>query len=202
MMTKSNKYWEQRFTILEEAQLNKGLKLYEELEEQYRIAISDVEKDISKWYTRFANNNDISLVEAKKLLNTRELEEFKWDVKQYIKYGRENAIDQRWMKELENASARVHVSRLESLKLQIRQQVEVLYGNQLDGVNRLAREIYSEGYYHTAYEIQKGFNIGWDLQPINEKQLQSVISKPWTTDNRTFSDRIWTNKEQLVVKSV
>ncbi len=184
--------------MLEEAQLKKGHDFYNDLEKQYRIAIANVQRQIESWYQRFADNNEISLVEAKKLLSTKELAEFKWDVETYIKYGRENALNQQWMKELENASARFHVSRLEALKLQIQQQIEVLYGNQLDGLDKLARNIYSEGYYHTAYEIQKGFNIGWDLQPINEQQLSAVIFKPWTADGQTFKDRCWTNKQQLI----
>ncbi len=195
---KNDKYWKKRFEILEAAQLQKGHSYYLDLEKQFRIAISNVEKEISKWYVRFAVNNDISLTEAKKLLNTRELAEFKWDVHEYIKFGEKNAMNQLWMKQLENASARVHVSRLEALKVQMQQQIEVLYGNQVDELDKLARNIYSEGYYHTAFEIQKGFNIGWDLQPINENQISAVISKPWTADGKTFSDRIWTNKQQLI----
>ena len=197
-MMKNNKYWQKRIVMLEEAQLKKGHDFYNDLEKQYRIAIANVQRQIESWYQRFADNNEISLVEAKKLLSTKELAEFKWDVETYIKYGRENALNQQWMKELENASARFHVSRLEALKLQIQQQIEVLYGNQLDGLDKLARNIYSEGYYHTAYEIQKGFNIGWDLQPINEQRLSAVISKPWTADGQTFKDRCWTNKQQLI----
>lgn len=38
-------------------------------------------------------NNEISLAEAHRLLNSNELEELKWDVQQYIKYGKENAIN-------------------------------------------------------------------------------------------------------------
>ncbi|MCO8743996.1 phage head morphogenesis protein, partial [Clostridioides difficile] len=134
---KHKDYWRKRFEQLEEAQNNKSVKYYLELEKQYKLAINSIEKDILAWYNRFAKNEGISLLEAKKLLNTRELEEFKWSVEEYIKYGKENAINQKWMKELENASARVHITRLEALKLQIQQQVEVLYGNELDGIDKL-----------------------------------------------------------------
>ncbi|HCU2614087.1 phage head morphogenesis protein, partial [Clostridioides difficile] len=136
---KHKDYWRKRFEQLEEAQNNKSVKYYLELEKQYKLAINSIEKDILAWYNRFAKNEGISLLEAKKLLNTRELEEFKWSVEEYIKYGKENAINQKWMKELENASARVHITRLEALKLQIQQQVEVLYGNELDGIDKLMR---------------------------------------------------------------
>lgn len=195
---KNSEYWKKRMEILEAAQLQKGQAYYADLEKQFRITSTNIEKEISNWYQRFAINNNISMAEAKKLLNTRELTEFKWDVHEYIKFGEKNAMNQLWMKQLENASARVHVSRLEALKVQMQQQIEVLYGNHTDGLDKLLRDIYSDGYYHTAFEIQKGFNIGWDLHDLNSNQLDKVLSKPWTTDGKTFSDRIWTNKQQLV----
>ncbi|WP_438349924.1 minor capsid protein [Paenibacillus sp. FA6] len=197
-MAPKSSYWQKRFIKLQEAQLNKGQAYYFELEQQYKIAEASVEKDIARWYQRFADNNEISLVEAKRLLNTNELKEFQWDVMEYVKYGEENALDPQWMKELENASARVHISRLEALKIQTQQQAEVLYGNQTDGIDKLARGIYSDGYYHTAFEIQRGFNVGYDLHGLNEKQLSQVISKPWTADGSTFKDKSWTAKQTLV----
>jgi len=195
---KNNAYWKRRMEMLASAQLEKGQRFYADLEKQYRIASANIEKEINNWYQRFAENNQITMAEAKKLLKTEELAEFKWSVKEYIKYGEENALNQQWMKELENASARVHISRLEALKIQLQQQVEVLYGNQSDGLDKLLRDIYSDGYYHTAFEIQRGFNIGWDLHDLDSNQLDKILSRPWSLDGRTFSDRIWVNKQQLI----
>lgn len=195
---KNSDYWKKRFEILEQSAVSKGASYYSSLEQEYKYASKNIESEIATWYTRFADNNNISLADARKLLNSSELAEFKWTVEDYIKYGEENALNQQWMKQLENASAKVHISRLESLKLQMQQQMEVLYGNQTDGIDNLARKIYSDGYYHTAFEIQKGFNVGWDLQGLNEKQLSRVLNKPWTADNQTFRDKCWKQKNELV----
>ena len=197
-LKKNRKYWKKRFEILEESAIKKGADYYESLDKIYREAERRIESQISTWYQRFANNNNISLTEARRLLNSSELEEFKWSVEEYIKYGQQNAFTQEWMKELENASAKVHISRLESLKLQMQQELEVLYGNQLDGVDKLARDIYTDNYYHTAFEIQKGFNVGWSLHSLDNRLLDKVISKPWTADGRTFSDKLWTQKNDLI----
>lgn len=194
----NSEYWKKRFEILEKSAVSKGANYYSSLEEEYRKASKSIESEISTWYTRFATNNQITLSEARKLLNSSELAEFKWTVQEYIKFGEENALNGQWMKQLENASARVHISRLEALKVQMQQQMEVLYGNQTDGIDTLARKIYSDGYYHTAFEIQKGFNVGWDLQSLNEKQLSKVLNKPWTADNQTFRDKCWKQKTDLV----
>ncbi|MDW0007361.1 minor capsid protein [Clostridioides difficile] len=193
---------EKRFEQLEEAQNNKSVKYYLELEKQYKLAINSIEKDILAWYNRFAKNEGISLLEAKKLLNTRELEEFKWSVEEYIKYGKENAINQKWMKELENASARVHITRLEALKLQIQQQVEVLYGNELDGIDKLMRDIYTSGYYHTAFNVQQGVNVGWSLMSLDTNRINKIISKPWATDGLNFSERIWGKHRPTLVNEL
>lgn len=198
-MKKSNKeYWKVRSIQLEEKLLQKGENYLVDLQEQYKIAERNLEKDISKWYIRFARNNNINLVEAKRLLSSNELKELKWDINQYIKYGEENNINNRWIKELENASAKFHITRLEALKLQLQQEIEVLYGNQLDDIDKTMRDIYTEGYYHTAFEIQKGFNVGFNLISFNNNELDKIISKPWSTDGKNFSDRIWSNKEKLI----
>lgn len=195
---KNSSYWKKRFEILEESAVKKGADYYESLDKEYRKAQKAIDAKINVWYQRFANNNNISLADARKFLNSEELEELKWSVEDYIKHGQENAFTQEWMKELENASAKVHISRLESLKLQIQQEIEMLYGNQLDGIDKLARDIYTDGYYRTAFEIQKGFNVGWDFHSIDSRRLEKVISKPWAADGKTFSDKLWTQKNDLI----
>ena len=189
-------YWIKRFEQLEAAQNDKGVKYYHNLTEQYNRAISTIEKDISKWYMRYATENGITLTEAKRLLNSRELAEFRMSVKEYIEKG--ESLDMQWAKQLEAASVRVHVSRLEALKIQMQQQAEMLYGYEKDGLDDLARKIYTDGYYHTAYEIQKGIGVGWDLMRLDANRINKVISQPWAADGRNFSDRLWTNKAQLV----
>lgn len=195
---KHSDYWRKRFEQLEEAQLNKGAAYYADLERQYKLASKRIEDQISGWYNRFAHNNQITFAEAKVLLSSKELKEFKWSVQEYIKRGKENAVTGEWMKQLENASAKVHISRLEALKLQLQQQCEVLYGNQVDGLDKTMRKIYGEGYYHTAYEIQKGLNVGYDLHKLNETKVSAVISKPWAADGKNFVNRCWTDKAKLV----
>jgi SPP1 gp7 family putative phage head morphogenesis protein len=195
---KNSDYWKERFKQLEAAQNRKGAETYAEIEQQYRKALREIEGKISVWYQRLADNNGVSMAEARKMLSKNELKELKWDVNDYIKYGKENAIDQRWMKELENASAKFHISRLEALKLQTQQSLEVMFGNQLDSIDATMRRIYLDGYYHTAYEIQKGFQIGWDIAGLDQRKIEKVISRPWAVDGKNFSERIWEDKQKLI----
>lgn len=191
-------YWRGRFSILEENAHKQSDQYLQNLEDMFMDAQRTVQADIERWYGRFATNNRISLTEARKLLTTGQLEEFHWTVEQYIKAGQKNNLSAEWLKKLENASAKFHVSRLEAIQLQIQQQIELLYGNQLDGVDSLLKQIVSDGYTHGAFTIQKGLGLGWDITALNQKKLETLLSKPWTTDGRTFSDRIWLKKRELV----
>lgn len=194
----NGEYWQKRFELLEQTAHQQGVQCYADIEKQYRQAQKQLEGQIAAWYQRFASNNGITLAEAKRMLNAKELAELKWDVNQYIQYGQENAINGTWVKQLENASARFHISRLEALKLQTQQSIEVMFGNQLDSIDSTMRNVYKSGYYHTAYEIQKGVGVGWDFSALDDKQISKVINKPWAVDGKNFSERIWGNRQKLV----
>jgi SPP1 gp7 family putative phage head morphogenesis protein len=194
----NGEYWQKRFELLEQAAHQQGVQCYADIEKQYRQAQKTLEGQIAAWYQRFASNNGVTLAEAKRMLNAKELAELKWDVNQYIQYGQENAINGTWVKQLENASARFHISRLEALKLQTQQSIEVMFGNQLDSIDSTMRNVYKSGYYHTAYEIQKGVGVGWDFSALDDKQISKVVNKPWAVDGKNFSERIWGNRQKLV----
>ena len=191
-------YWKERFKQLEAAQNRKGANTYLEIEKQYRQAQQEIEGKINTWYQRFATNNNLSMAEARRMLRDQELAELKWNVKDYIKQGQANAFNGQWIKELENASARFHISRLEALKLQTQQSLELMFGNQLDSIDTAMKRIYLDGYYHTAYELQKGFGIGWDIAGLDQRKIEKVIRNPWAVDGKNFSERIWGNKEKLI----
>lgn len=195
---KTADYWKNRFEQIEKICHDKGAVSYREIEEQYRKAQKEIESQISVWYQRFAVNNGITMQEARRLLTSGELAELKWDVNEYIKYGRQNAIDGKWMKQLENASAKTHISRLEALKLQVQQQVEVAFGNQLDSIDSTMRAVYSMGYMHTAFEIQKGVGVGHNFAALNQRLIDEVLKRPWASDGKNFSDRVWSNKQKLI----
>ena len=198
MEKRTSEYWQERFQQLEEAQHDTSVQTMQGIEQEFRRTEQVLDGKINAWYQRFASNNKISMIEARRLLNSDELEEFKWDVQDYIKYGEENGINQQWMKELENASAKVHISRLEALKLQTQQELEKLYGNYHDSIDEHITNLYTSGYYHTAFEVQRGMGVGWQMQNFNSAKVSDIIHKPWAVDGRNFSDRVWMDKTRLI----
>ena len=73
-------YWAQRMKNMEDALLDQSYSYVENLDAQFRAAEAEIERQMSAWYRRFAANNDITLADAKRLLNSDELAEFRWTV--------------------------------------------------------------------------------------------------------------------------
>lgn len=191
-------YWRDRFKQMEEAQNTRSMQKVFEIQDQFNRAISVLDKKIELWYQRLANNNGVSMSEARKLLSDSELKEFRWSLEEYVEHGKENIYNQKWVKELENASARVHISRLEALKYETQAELEKMFGNYIDVVDQHIRDTYLTDYYHTIYEIHKGFELRSSISQLDDIAIRKIVSKPWSVDGKNFSDRIWGNKTKLI----
>ena len=164
----------------------------------FNKAKTDIQKDLEHRFFRLAKNNGISLVAARQLLNGNELKEFKWDVKEYLQKARENKLSNMWVKELEKVSAKVHISRLDAMKLSIRNTLETAFGKEHDIVKQAIKDAYADSFYHAAMEIQNVVGVNWNIGAIDDAAIEKIISKPWTKDARTFSDIIWAKKELMI----
>lgn len=199
-MKRNSKYWQKRFEQLEESRYKINDKVRQEVEREYERAIKRIEKEIRVFYHKFADNNGVTYSRAKKMLNARELKEFKWDVWEYIEKAQENAIEGNWIKELENASIRFRISRLEALELKIRAIVNDMENTVLEKVDNHITNSYQSTYYHTAFEIQKGIGVGWDIAAVVPSHIVMIKSKPWTADGTNFSKRIWGKHRPELIK--
>lgn len=196
---KSEEYWARRMEDLNEAELKKGEDYIRVQNAEYDKAMARIKKETEAWYARLAKNNgEISMAAARKLLSDNELKEFHWTVDDYIKAGRENAVDQRWMKELENASAKVHITRLEELETKLQQEVELLTARRAKGSSEVLGDIYKDGYYKGIFEVQRGVGEGVPFARLDARQIDKVLSKPWAPDGRNFSARIWGDRDKLL----
>lgn len=195
---KNSEYWAQRMAAIMDAEMHKADTYGSDVAAAYRKAAKSLQADIERWYAKFADNNGVSMFQARRMLQKDELEEFQWTVQEYIKHGQENGISADWEKQLVNASSRVHISRYEALKLQCYQHAWEASGRLTDGLHLLLQKIYTSMYYHTAYEVQKGVGHGSPFAKIDTAQVGKVLSKPWAADGSDFSERIWKNRAQLV----
>lgn len=187
----NSEYWEKRFILLNEMLLQKGENYFKSAQKSYADVMENIEKDINDFYMKFAHENNITFQQAKQILTTSERQAFQMKLEEYIKYGSKNGLSKEWMKKLKNASTVHRVTRLQALQYQFRQQIEKLEAIKEYGLTNTLKDIYKEGYYRTAYEIQRASGIGSAFSRIDERKIEKVLAKPWAADGKNFSERIW-----------
>ena len=193
-------YWADRFTA-EENRINELSKeQVKEAKRQYDIALKNTNQKIYEFYAKYAKDNNISMYEAKKRFNKKELKEFKMSLSEYVRKGQSLNIDpdDAIIKELKNVSSRVHIERLEALKMEIKAEIDLLSKTMENNLDKHLREVYRDTYYRSAYNIQKGLDKFSNIEKLNPELIESLVYKPWTKDNTNWSKRIWGNDGKLV----
>ena len=79
---RNREYWQKRFSAVEEMRNKRGRLTVDQIAPHFDRAQAAIDKEIRVWYQRIADNNGISLAEAKKLLRQNELDELKWDIEE------------------------------------------------------------------------------------------------------------------------
>lgn len=194
---KNSDYWKHRQELLQDALMKKSDKIIPEMEAKYNTAIRNIEGEIQLFYQRFADNEGLKLADAKKLLNSDERKAFQMELDEYIQKGMENGISEDWSKQLESASDIYRMDRLKMLQMQMREQVEELAGYKQQALDKTLGEIYTEGYYRNIFEIQQMQGYGEAFTILDTNRINKILSKPWTYDSMSYSDKIWKNKDTL-----
>ena len=203
-MATNNNYWKERALEVENNSRSTAEIGRKEIEKIFAVTYSRLKKEINYWWHRFAVNNSLTLSEAKKLMKSKELEELDWDVEKYIKKGIEAAIVtlHEVDKQLENASAKVHINRLTALKLQVLVIANEMFSDVNKTVKDCMRKVYEDAYYTTAYNIQNGIGVYSDFNRINDRVLEQVLQRPWAEDGSNFSERIWGKQRPKLVNKI
>ena len=194
---KNSDYWKKRVELTQNILLQKADSFIDDMERSYKEAYNSIENEINVFFQRFAVNEGLSMNDAKKLLNSNEIEKFKMTVEEYIKKGQENAISNIWRKELESASNLYRIDRLKSLQIQINQQIEMLSAHKNTGTEKTLKDIFEESYYRNIFDTQQFLGYGKAFEILDTKTINSAIIKPWTYDGETFSQRIWKDNNKL-----
>lgn len=194
---KSKDYWKKRSELIASKQYKKTDDYVLSMQLEYQEALYSIRKDIESFYQRFAVNNEVTLNEARKLLNLNELREFKMDLKEFTNKAKNN-IDDKWEQELNNVSYKVRISRLQALQTQINNEIGLLYSKQQNNVTRLLSGIYEDTYYRNIYEVHKGLGVGVNFAKLDTNIINKVIKEPWLADN--YSSRIWSNRDKLIME--
>lgn len=191
-------YWEKRFERLKRQQMGKAEAVTAAMRREYVKALTSLRKEVLDWYYRYAEENEITLADARKELDTRELKAFRLTLKEYIELAKKKDLPPKYIKMLDEASIRARLDRSQELYIRTAQYVEELAKSQNLSMRSLLSEVYEDSVYKTAYEAQKLKGEFSAFKGVAKQDIETAISKPWASDGKDFSGRIWDNKTQLM----
>lgn len=187
-MSKKKEYWKKRFTDLQDREQLQVDKYRTKLDKKYKKVIADIERDIQVFYMRYAQAEGIDYATARRDLSKVDMR--KWEVS--LSEYRKMALSGDFENELESMYAKSRISRLEALKTQIRANVEVLHKGIKEDTGKLLSNTFSDTYYRSIYELQKGTGIGINFATYNQDAVNILISQPFKGGN--YSTRIWNSE--------
>ncbi|EKN67484.1 minor capsid protein [Schinkia azotoformans] len=187
----SKAYWENRAAQRELESQVIASKYLASMSQSLREAQQDIIRQIETFYSRYANENKVTLAEAKRYLTAKELKDFKnIDLKRF----REMSLsgNPEYERILNAASYRVRISRLEAMNLMIEMRMAELYG----GPNGLRRytytglmEVYQNSYYKTMFDLSMQGAISGKVAALTDETMKEALTYNWS--GKEFSERIW-----------
>ena len=190
----ADSYWARRSTEREEEWNKKSQETVEkELAAQYERSAQRIQANIEQLYGKFANDNGISIAEAKKLINGPEFRTWKKDVEEYIKEYKETG-NPKTLLELNTLSMRSRISRLDKLYGDTLIEIDKLGQKTNASITGFLKSAYKDNRLHSAYELAKRGQGPLGVA-VDNKHVESVLRTPWSGKN--YSTRIWDNSDNL-----
>lgn len=191
-MATNKEYWMQR-AILNDAR-TEAMKERSaaNLNTAFEEAKKDIELRIEKFYRRYGTDGKVSAAEARKRLSATELADLRKEFAQLKK----TATTEAEKKYLESVRQRIYLSRQEALLAGIRHSVTELAVKTDDTLAKNSEDIFTEQQMSQLYNIEQfvGFQVQFDQ--MSPTQLQTLVQQGY--DGRSFSSKIWYDRDRLV----
>ena len=193
MSKRNEEYWRDR-AIEREAYWNTQSreKVEKALARHYYNAMRRIQDETAALYGRFADDNGLSLKEARKLLEGNEFRQWRMSLEQYTRLS---ASDNAVLRELNTLAMRSRISRLEKLYGQTLVELYKLGKYVEKDMRNFFSDAYKDNYYKGLFEIGKTVGLHGSIGTVSREQLERVLSNPWSGKN--YSARIWTNQQKL-----
>ena len=185
-------YWRKRTVRQAEQQMQADEKLNQDIAREYERILHELDQELSSFYARYAQNESISMVEARRLLKDAELEDFRMSLDEF----RAKAIAGGYDKELNEIYLRTRVSRLQALQTQIRLRIQELFQEQQEQLHDHLAGIYTDAYYQTVYTVSQQTPVLASFARVDTDTVEKLLSKPWLDSD--FSSRIWADRDKLL----
>jgi SPP1 gp7 family putative phage head morphogenesis protein len=172
-------YWEERAKEIIKEETLSDKEISDEIERIVNEMIDDIEKEIAKFYARYATSEGISMSEARKKVDAFDVVKFANQAKQYVNTRDFSDVAN---KELRAYNTKMYVSREKLLKAQIGLLVTYTYAKLESQMHN-----YMESAYYRALKQQAGI-LGETLQ-VASTDVKAIVLAPFQNSN--WSRRLW-----------
>lgn len=192
-MAKQNKsYWDKRQELKYLASEKKVNEYYKELVKSFEQSKREIHKVVNDFVMRYAvENESSSYALALRKLNKTEIGDLQAFIGKVKEHMGEYNLD------VSNMSVRARITRFQALEKQIDALLQELYSieYQYKG-EQLLKDVYSDAYYRTWYNINLYHGFHQEFAQINPKHVEELIKYPF--NGADFSTRLWKQKDHML----
>lgn len=91
-----------------------------------------------------------------------------------------------------------NLSYMEAIRLEMAKSIRKLADDNESLIYDHLAATFENNYYTTCYELYKTMDDFTFKKRVTTEYFDFLAKKPWTTDGKTFSQKIWTNQERLI----
>lgn len=178
-------YWRKREVYNDLTYQKKEAEYTKELNKIYDYAQDQIQKEIDRFYGKYAFEEGITMAEARKRVSQLDIDEYSRKAQKYVK---EKDFSKRANEEMRLYNATMKINRLEMLKSKIGLELTVAANDADRYMEEILRSRVNEEYRRQSGIL--GESIGTNVKDVN-----SLINASF--HNATWSERVWTNQRLL-----
>lgn len=198
MKSRSNAYWKRRSNLRMESYHKNSDEAIHRINNAYDKAIKDINEDINKVFYKYLVDSDLSVTEARQLLNSKISKKELDSIRARI-YGIQDKELKKYMMAQLNANAyKARITRLEALKESIYINTKLAADVEIKQSTKLYTDNIKKAYYTNLFDVQKGLGIGFNVAEMPLENIQEILKNNWS--GKHYSKRIWHNTDVLAQK--
>lgn len=184
---------ESQKTIIEnEKRLGKDVN---ELLGYYKKAIYETENRIHAIYSKYADENGISVNQARKLIGGEEHTVFRKKIKDYLNDISAEGASSRTAQELNILSAKLRITREEELLANIYIEIGKMADKTDAELEGILKQVLKTNFGRNAFAIQKATGKFRVTQMIPERVVDNLVNRNWA--KVTYSQSLWGHIDKL-----
>ena len=186
-------YWKRRFLYEKQQQLQNTAEYETAMRARLKEVEQLLEQEVDYWLKRYADNQEITIKDARKILSTIGTRDWHMTLKEFRAKAKASGFD----KELDAEYFRSQLSRLENIDEQLTNLLSQYARSETDKMESSLSYQYQQTYMHSIYLTQmERAKLTSNFANVNEYQVKAIVHKPWRGSD--FSKRIWKNYTEVL----